>query len=224
MLAPRPETELIVETALELFGARREAALTIADAGTGSACLAVALAREFPRATVTAVDISSVALAVALRNATAHGVANRIEWIEAPLADWLTGAAPGGGSAAADGGGAAPDGGAAPGGRSARIDLLVANLPYVPTSELDRLPPEVRLHEPRIALDGGPDGLGPLRALLHAAPPRLHPDARLLVELGMGQADVLPELVAAAGGLELLGVRSDLQGIPRTAVLAAVRP
>ena len=210
VLAPRPETELIVETALALFGDRREAPLTIADVGTGSGCLAVTLAREFPRAAVTAVDLSSDALAVARANAAAHGVADRIDWVAAPLTGWLAGAAAGGVSAATGGG--------------AGIDLLVANLPYVPTGELDSLPPEVRLHEPRTALDGGPDGLAPLRELLYAAPRGLNLNARLLVEIGKGQAGAFRELAATAGGLKLLDVRSDLQGIPRTAVLAAVRP
>ena len=202
VLTPRPETELIVETALELFGDRRNAPLAIADVGTGSGCLAVTLAREFPRAAVTGIDISADALAVARRNAAAHGGAHRIDWVEAPLAAWLAGSAAGG----------------------RRIDLLAANLPYVPTGELVTLPPEVRRHEPRVALDGGPDGLGPLRELLRGAPPRLNPDARVLVEMGAGQADALSELVAAVGGLELLDIRPDLQGIPRTAVIAAGGP
>ena len=202
VLTPRPETELIIETAVELLGERRDAPVEIADVGTGSGCLAVTLAREFPRAAVTAVDVSPEALVLARRNAAAHGVAGRISWVEAPLADWLAGPAPHGG---------------------AGIDLLVANLPYVPTGELASLAPEVRLHEPRTALDGGPDGLGPLRELLHAVPRRLNPDARVVVEIGMGQADALRALVATAGGMELLDIRPDLQGIPRTAVIAAAR-
>ena len=269
VLTPRPETELIVETALALFGDRRAAPLAIADVGTGSGCLAVTLAREFPRAAVTGVDISADALAVARRNAAAHGVADRIAWVETSLADWLSGSAgadtnrtneagtaagmDGGTEAAPDGEGAGSEGdgapaGAAPDGGDAeidppaadlsrdprvpsdlwpcgrRIDLLVANLPYVPTGELVTLPPEVRRHEPRVALDGGPDGLGPLRELLRGAPPRLNAGARVLVEMGMGQADALGELVAAVGGLELLDIRPDLQGIPRTAVIAAGGP
>lgn len=195
VLTPRPETELIVETAIERFGGRRDARLAIADVGAGSGCLAVALAREFPRAAVTAVDVSPAALAVAGRNAAAHGVADRIARVAAPLADWLAGG-------------------------GADFDLIVANLPYVPTGELASLPPEVRLHEPRIALDGGPDGLDPLRGLLRGAAARLKPDARIIVELGRGQADALRD-AAAASGIALLDVRSDLQGIPRTAVLAA---
>lgn len=202
VLTPRPETELIIETAVELLGERRDAPVEIADVGTGSGCLAVTLAREFPRAVVTAVDVSPEALVMARRNAAAHGVAGRIFWVEAPLADWLAGPAPNGG---------------------AGIDLLVANLPYVPTGELASLAPEVRLHEPRTALDGGPDGLGPLRELLHTVPRRLNPGARVVVEIGIGQADALRDLVATAGGMEILDIRPDLQGIPRTAVIAAAR-
>ena len=208
VLTPRPETELIVEAAVELLGDRRGAPLRIADVGTGSGCLAVALAREFERASVTAIDISPAALAMARRNAAAHGVADRIAWVEGTFGDWLAGSS-------ADGGGGGGGGGG--------LDLLVANLPYVPTGELGSLPPEVGLHEPRIALDGGPDGLDPLRDLLHAAPVRLNPDAQVIVEMGTGQADALRDLVAAAGSLELLDIRPDLQGIPRTAVIAADR-
>lgn len=202
VLTPRPETELIVEAAVELLGDRRGAPLRIADVGTGSGCLAVTLAREFPRASVTGIDISPAALAVARRNAATHGVADRVAWVEDTFGDWLAGFS-------ADGGGG--------------FDLLVANLPYVPTGDLGSLPPEVRLHEPRIALDGGPDGLDPLRDLLRAAPAGLNPDARLLVEMGTGQADALRELVAAASSVELHDIRPDLQGIPRTAVIAADR-
>ena len=205
VLTPRPETELIVETALELLRDHRDAPLAIADVGTGSGCLAVALAREFPRSAVTAVDVSPAALAVARRNAAAHGVSDRIAWVEAPLADWLAGSAP-------------DDGGTGDG--NTGIDLLVANLPYVPTGELASLPPEVRFHEPAIALDGGPDGLDPLRELLHAVPSRLNRGARVIVEIGMGQANAVRDLAAAAG-VELLDMRPDLQGIPRAAVIAA---
>lgn len=205
VLTPRPETELIVETAIELLGDRSQAPLAIADIGTGSGCLSVTLARAFPRSAVTAVDVSPPALAVARGNAAAHGVADRIAWVEAPLADWLAGTASGG--------------------ERTSIDLMVANLPYIPTGDLDALAPEVRLHEPRVALDGGPDGLGPLRELLHAAPARLRTGGRLIVEIGMGQSDAFRDLVAAVAGIDLLDIRADLQGIPRTAVIAAdVRP
>ena len=202
VLTPRPETELIVEAAVELLGDRRGEPLRIADVGTGSGCLAVTLAREFEQASITAIDVSPAALAVARRNAAAHGVADRIAWIEGALGDWLA-------VSAANGSGG--------------LDLLVANLPYVPTGELGSLPPEVRLHEPRIALDGGPDGIGPLREMLRAAPVRLNRGARIIVEIGTGQADALRDLVETAGNLVLQDIRRDLQGIPRTAVIAADR-
>lgn len=208
VLTPRPETELIVETALEVLADRQDEPLAIADMGTGSGCLAVALAREFPRAVVTAIDQSADALDVARRNAAAHGVAGRIEWVRAPFQAWLGG-----------------------GGSGACFDLVVANLPYVPSGEMDALPPEVREHEPRLALDGGIDGLVPLRDLLRAwrrgdetadafgRLPSREAGAWLLVEMGMGQADPIRSIVSRAPGFDLAGMRVDLQGIPRVAVI-----
>ena len=194
VLTPRPETELIVETALDTCADCRNAPITIADLGTGSGCLAVVLAREFPRAVVTAIDRSADALELARRNAEAHGVADRIAWVCGRFETWL-----------AAGGGA-------------RCDLIVANLPYVPTAELQSLAREVRDHEPRLALDGGIDGFEPLRALLRLAARSPRP-AWLIVELGAGQAARLRTLVADTDGLALLDLRADLQGIPRAAVI-----
>ena len=223
VLTPRPETELIVETALEVCADWRGAPIAIADIGTGSGCLAVTLAREFPRAVVTAVDLSEDALEVARRNAEAHGVAERIAWVHAPFEAWL--------------------------GKSGGVtcDLVVANLPYVPTGELQSLPPEVRDHEPRLALDGGVDGLEPLRTLLRLAAqpaegtpaerlPGWTPDGHgwceappvssrrcqwLIVEVGAGQAHRLGELLDEVEGLDLVDIRADLQGIPRVVVIRA---
>lgn len=196
VLTPRPETELIVETALGTCADWRDAPMAIADVGTGSGCLAVVLAREFPRAVVTAVDRSAEALALARRNAEAHAVAERITWVCARFEEWM----------AASG--------------NVRFDLVVANLPYVPTGELQSLPREVRDHEPRLALDGGFDGLGPLRALLRLAaqPPR---PTWLIVELGAGQAVRLGTLLDDVNGLALVDLRADLQGIPRVALIRA---
>ena len=219
VLTPRPETELIVETALEVLADRQDEPLAIADLGTGSGCLAVALAREFPRAAVTAIDQSADALDVARRNAAAHGVAGRIEWVRAPFQAWLGG-----------------------GGSGACFDLVVANLPYVPSGEVNALPPEVRDHEPRSALDGGIDGLVPLRDLLRVWPRAGEragafgrPPGReagtsgeaagpgrgpwLLVEMGAGQGGAVRSLVDRAPGFDLAGMRGDLQGIPRVAVM-----
>ncbi len=209
VLTPRPETELLVETALEVLADRRDEPLALADIGTGSGCLAVTLAREFRRAAMTAVDLSADALDVARRNAAAHGVAGRIQWVNAGFETWLGGN----------------------GGNGARFDLMVANLPYVPSGEIDSLPPEVRDHEPRVALDGGSDGLDPVRVLLRAwrsadasastSGGVRNPALRnyLLVEMGASQADAIRSLVNDAAGLDLDGLRVDLRGIPRVAVI-----
>ncbi|MXY23521.1 MAG: peptide chain release factor N(5)-glutamine methyltransferase [Acidobacteria bacterium] len=213
VLTPRPETELIVETALEVLADRRDEPLAIADIGTGSGCLAVTLAREFRRAVVTAVDLSRDALRLARRNAAAHGVAGRIQWVRAAFEAWLDGGGPYG----------------------ACFDLTVANLPYIPSGEIEALPAEVRDHEPRMALDGGVDGLVSLRELFrvwrgvdrYATTPSGAPSTAsstwLLVEMGAGQADAVRSLVDRAPGLDLAGMRVDLRGIPRVAMIRRSR-
>ena len=197
VLTPRPETELIVETALDVLADRRDYPVVLADIGTGSGCLAVALAREFRRAAVTAVDRSADALNVARRNAAAHGVENRIAWVHAPFDAWLGNSR----------------------GSATRFDLIVANLPYVPSADIDSLAPEVRDHEPRMALDGGSDGLDPLRTLLRSWHRTGMSATYLLVEMGAGQADAVHSLVDTAAGFDFIDMRIDLQGIPRVAVI-----
>lgn len=191
VLTPRPETELIVEWSLRLAGARRGTGLRIIDVGTGSGCLAVALAHELPAARVVASDVSPAALAVARRNARTHGVEGRIGWVVTSLLDGFRVAA----------------------------DLIVANLPYVPSAATRVLSPEVRDHEPWLALDGGRDGLDPLRAFLEAAPGRLAAGGHLVVEFGAGQEDTVRSLVASDPRLALLDVAGDLAGIPRVAAI-----
>ncbi len=198
VLTPRPESELIVEWSLRLVGARRGAGLRVVDVGTGSGCLAVALARELPAARVVASDVSADAVAVARRNARTHGVAERIRWVVMSLLDALRDASP-------------P---AEPG-----ADLIVANLPYVPSAATRVLSPEVRDHEPWVALDGGRDGLDPLRALLAVAPGHLAAGGHLVAEFGAGQEDTVRSLVGAAPRLTLLDVAGDLAGIPRVAAI-----
>ncbi|MCY4661827.1 MAG: peptide chain release factor N(5)-glutamine methyltransferase [Acidobacteria bacterium] len=200
VLTPRPESELIVEWSLRLVGARRGAGLRVVDVGTGSGCLAVALARELPAARVVASDVSADAVAVARRNARTNGVAERIRWVVMSLLDGFRDAAP-------------------PAGRGA--DLIVANLPYVPSAATRVLSPEVRDHEPWVALDGGRDGLDPLRALLAAAPGHLAAGGHLVVEFGAGQEDTVRSLVGSAPRLTLLDVAGDLAGIPRVAAIRA---
>ncbi len=189
VLIPRPESELIVEAALELFPAAT-GALTIVDVGTGSGCLAVALARERPAARAIATDTSDAALDLARRNAARHGVADRIQFVRGDLIDPV----------------ATP------------VDLIVCNPPYVAEGDRPGLQPEVRDHEPAIALFGGLDGLAIVRRLIEQAPRRLTRGGVLIFEFGFGPADRVTELISHTPGLTMLGVRPDLQGIPRAAI------
>jgi release factor glutamine methyltransferase len=203
VLAPRPETEIIIEAALELSGAGVPPARSggagvppanIIDVGTGTGCLAVCLAREFPSARVIATDISPAALAVAARNAVRHAVSERVSFVRTSLLAGLTGPA----------------------------GLIVSNPPYVPAADIPLLPPEVRDWEPRGALDGGADGLDMVRALLADAPRVLAPGGWLIMEFGFGQEDGIREAVSRSA-LDLASIRTDLQGIPRTLVATAAR-
>jgi release factor glutamine methyltransferase len=196
VLIPRPETELIVEASLELFP-DRDADLHVADVGTGSGCLAVALAHERPRARVIAGDTSAAALFVAGHNARRHGVYDRIEFI---TADLLTGAP------FAD----------------ATFDLVVSNPPYVPELNRTALQPEVRSYEPPEALFAGPDGLSVIRRLMPQAAARLKPGGYLVFEFGLGQDDAVDELISTTGRLTMVDLRRDLQGIARTAIARRV--
>lgn len=188
VLIPRPETELIVEEALAAFGGGRPPA-TVLDVCTGSGCLAVTLAREFGGADIIATDISEAALDVARRNAQRHGVMGRIAFHPADLLEGIT----------------------------ARADLIVSNPPYVARREAATLAPEVRDHEPHVALFAGDDGLEIYRRLLPAARQRLTAQGKLVVELGLDQADAVVELAETAR-LRLEHARQDLQGITRTVV------
>lgn len=189
VLVPRPETEIVIEEAIEDARTGRPFG-TIVDVGTGSGCLAVTLAVEFPAARVLATDISPAALEVARRNASRHGVAERITFVECDLLDRV----------------------------EERADLIVSNPPYVPSVDADRLQPEVARYEPHSALVGGSDGLAVIRRLFATAAARLAADGLLVVEFGFGQeADVRG--LAQAAGWRVVRIRTDLQGIARTAVL-----
>lgn len=187
VLTPRPETEIIIEQALARFGTKQPARLV--DIGTGTGCLAVCLAREFPDTGVIATDVSPAALAVARRNAARHGVLARIDFRQTSL---LAGVDP-------------------------TVELVVSNPPYVPADYIRGLPPEVRDHEPRQALDGGTDGLGVIRELLREATAVLSPGGQVIMEFGFGQEEAVRDAVASAS-LDLVAVCDDLQGIPRTVV------
>ena len=188
VLIPRPETELIVEAALELFPAGGRRPRIIVDVGTGSGCLAVALALEFDSALVIATDISEAALAVARRNAAANG-AQAIDFRAGDLLEPVTETA----------------------------DLIVSNPPYVASGDEAGLIPEVGRHEPHVALFGGSDGLQIFARLLPQAAARIHPEGRLIVEVGYDQDDRVAA-IAAPHGWTLSHVRHDLQAITRTLV------
>ena len=187
VLVPRPETEGVVEAVLALLEGRT--APRVADIGTGSGAIAVAVAHERPDAQVVAVDRSPDALAVAQANAAANGVT--IELLEGDLLAPLAGRGP--------------------------FDVIASNPPYIPDGEYATLPPEVQ-REPRSALLGGKDGLDLVRRLVAGAPGLLGDAGALVLEVGMGQAQVVAALAPAAG-YRAAEVRRDLAGIERVVVL-----
>jgi len=192
VLTPRPETELIVEAAVAAYRDRPPSG--IIDMGTGSGCLAVALATEFPTASVTATDLSEPALDVARRNALRAHVAERIAFVNADLV---------------------PPG--------ATAELVVSNPPYISTADAASLPPEVREHEPHLALFAGPGGMHVYERLLPACASAVTAGGRLILEVGYDQHAAVSAL-ARAHGFELERSLRDLQGIIRTLVLKRPEP
>jgi release factor glutamine methyltransferase len=188
VLIPRPETELIVEAALEIFPVG--AAFSAADVCTGSGCVAIAIARERPGAWLIATDVSRAALDVAKDNARALGVAARVRFVASDLLSAT----------------AAP------------FDLLVSNPPYVPLRDREGIQPEVLEHEPEAALFAGSDGLEVVRRLIPEAADRLRAGGTLIFEIGVGQDREVSALISSRADLTLVDIRRDLQGIPRTVV------
>ena len=187
VLIPRPETELIVEAVCE----RRDRGLdvrTIVDVGTGSGCLAVALARECPGARVLATDVSPTALAVAARNAVRHQVEGRVTFVLGDLLDPVKGP----------------------------VDVIVSNPPYVPSGV--ELSPDIVRFEPSVALYSGHDGLTLVNRLVTSARSRLAAGGLLAMEFGLGQDDQVRASALEAGWIDVT-LKSDLQGIPRVAVM-----
>ncbi len=186
VLIPRPETEHLVEAALAL--APPHTPMRIADVGTGSGILAITLALHLAHATVTAIDVSPAALAVAHENAATHGVLDRIRFLEADLL------------------GDPP---------AASYELIVSNPPYVPDAET--LEPQVAAYEPHTALFAGPDGLSIYRRLIPQAARALVPGGHLLLEIGHGQRHAIEALLAESR-FEHIRFIDDLQTIPRVAI------
>ncbi|HEX6718962.1 MAG TPA: peptide chain release factor N(5)-glutamine methyltransferase [Pyrinomonadaceae bacterium] len=192
VLIPRPETELLVEAALEVIGGE-SATPFICDVGTGSGCIAVTLLCELPGSRAVAVDKSSAALEIAKLNAREQSVAGRAVFLVSDCFDALDA-------------------------RENQFDLIVSNPPYVPEAVVARLQREVRDHEPLVALSAGPDGLSMIRRLLADAPAFLKSGGYMLMEIGFDQGEALRALVDTHVW-RLLEVRPDLQGIPRIVVL-----
>jgi release factor glutamine methyltransferase len=198
VLIPRPETENLAERAWNFLNDRLAAGskeVTALDFGTGSGCLAVALARHVRRARIHALDVSAAALAVARQNASRHGVEDCIEFLES---DGFLGVP-----------------------QDLRFDLIIANPPYIPSAEIERLAPEVRDHDPRLALDGGPDGLRAFRLLAAQSTGFQLARGQLMCEFGDGQAQAV-QSVFQEQGWKTEAVAADLSG--RERILVVSRP
>jgi release factor glutamine methyltransferase len=192
VLVPRPETETLVATALELVP-DRDAEIAVLDVGTGSGAIALALASERAKARITATDVSAAALAVARENADALGLSDRVRFLEGSLFEpfLMTGGLRGG----------------------ERFDLVVSNPPYVAERDAAGLPPELR-HEPASALFAGPDGTDVLRAIAAGVGDVLAPGGAVLVELDPRQAGAMSAWLREAG-LVAIGVHRDVAGRQR---------
>lgn len=188
VLDPRPETELLVEAVQKRLAetGRTSHALQIVDLGTGSGAILVALLARLPAARGIGVDISEDALTLARANAGGHAVFPRASFVAGDLFAPLAG----------------------------QFDAIVSNPPYIPSGDLAGLMPEVRLHDPRLALDGGADGLGFYRRIAAGARARLKPEGLLALEIGIGQGESVPALIREAG-FDRIIVLDDPAGIPR---------
>jgi release factor glutamine methyltransferase len=188
-LVPRPDTETVVETALDILRAegRTQAPLRIADLGTGSGAILLALLTELPDATGVGTDLSAAALDTAKANAQHLGLASRADFMVSDYAEGL----------------------------SDPFDLIVSNPPYIRSADIASLAPEVRDHDPHLALDGGRDGLDAYRRIAPQAAGLLSPRGLLVLEVGQGQDGDVVRLVAAAGLTVAGPARADLTGIGR---------
>ncbi len=192
-LIPRPETEILVERIFRIVapeGAKES--FSIAEIGTGSGAIAIALAKGWPACRVFATDLSMDALEIAKGNARCHGVEDRLVFLHGDLFEPLED-------------------------RKGSFDLLVSNPPYVAEKDLEHLQPEVRDHEPHLALDGGPDGLEIVRRLIAKAPTVLRPGGRLFLEIGSDQGVRVREILGKSGDFDEIEIFADLTGRDRVA-------
>jgi len=190
-LIPRPETELLVERATE-FLRKRQGPQLVCDLCTGSGCIAVAIAKNFPDAHITATDISDAALSVAARNIEKHALTDRVNLLCGDLFDPLI-----------------------PQLDKSPFDLIVCNPPYVSTSEYEALEPNVRNYEPRLALHAGPDGLDVYKRIAERVDAFLKPDGALMLEIGHAQGPAVRQLLESAAPFTNIRIEKDFQNNDR---------
>lgn len=188
-LDPRPDSEALIESVLARFG-DHEKPLSLLDLGTGSGCLLLTLLKEYPLMQGVGVDISPAALMVAKENAMALGLGSRVKFVQSHWFAQVEGL----------------------------FDLVISNPPYIATDDIARLAPEVALYEPKLALDGGSDGLDAYREIFAGLKARLKPEGMAFMEIGMGQQRDI-ESMAGQAGFEMLGVAADMAGIARCVVI-----
>jgi release factor glutamine methyltransferase len=193
-LIPRPETELLVERAIE-FLRKRNGPQSICDLCTGCACVAISIARNFANCQVVATDISGPALEVAERNITKHGLGNRIKLLKGDLFEPII-----------------------PGLGPAKFDLIVCNPPYVSEPEFAKLAKNVRDYEPKIALAAGHDGLDVIKRIVAETGQFLKPSAALMLEIGNEQGFAVQKLLENSGGFENISIEKDYNNLDRLAV------
>lgn len=190
-IIPRSETETLVELVLDFARSASAREMRIADIGVGCGAIAVALAANLSETEIIAIDISPRALALARRNAGRHTVTGRIRLLEGDLLEPL----------------------------DTPVDVIVANLPYVRSSDFEAAPPEINEHEPRLGLDGGPDGLRLIERMLRDVPPHLKPGGALFAEISEQEGEAARTLAAAAFPQARIQVRKDLSGLDRALVV-----
>jgi len=199
VLIPRPETEILVEAAVKQFSVlnRKPSVIEILDIGTGSGCIAISLAKNLANAKIDAIDVSEEALAVARENAALNRV--EVNFFQADLFNRR-----------ADTPGFSPR-------RFMTYDLIISNPPYIPTAEIDRLQPEIA-HEPRIALDGGGDGLIFYSKIIEVSKKHLKNNGFLMLEIGFGQAEMIKNILQNSGIFMKTEIIKDYQGLERVII------
>jgi len=188
VLIPRPQTETLIEGALKVYPA--ESSPSVLEIGTGSGAIAIALATELPKASIIATDISAHALSVAEKNAAANGVSSSITFVEGELFAPVEA-------------------------KGTSFDLIISNPPYIPTEEIPLLPPGIRDYEPRVALDGGSDGLESYRKLVEQSHDYLKPGGCLILEVGSGQSEEVCIIISQTVGFSPPETLRDLSNIER---------